>query len=124
MRILLLFLALSTLSSCYKALQLEGFDTPQWKVAGKECSEYRLTAVDHLIENQKLILEATQNEVESLLGAADEHELYARNQKFFHYRLTPPDSCEFSSNSLKFLSVRFNAIGRASDVQVMIREIN
>lgn len=120
----LLLITVFMLSSCYKTLELDGFDTPQWKEAGKECSEYRLTSVDMLIENQALILESTQNEVESLLGAADEHELYARNQKFFHYRLTPADSCEFKSNSLKFLSVRFNAIGLASDVQVMIREVD
>lgn len=122
MRTFLLLFVLCFLSSCYKTLRLEGFDTPKWKDAGKKCSEYRLTSVDLLIKNQELILESTQNEVESLLGAADEHELYARNQKFFHYRLTPSDSCDFDSHSLNFLSVRFNALGRASNVQVMIRE--
>lgn len=122
MRTILFLICACVLSSCYKTLKLEGFDTNSWKAASKECSAYRLTSVDLIMSNQDLILESTQNEVESLLGSPDEHELYARNQKFFHYRLSKADSCDRSNESLRFLSVRFNAIGLASDVQVMVRE--
>ncbi|WP_425391386.1 hypothetical protein [Ekhidna sp.] len=112
---------LFSLSSCYKDLSLDGFDKDQWEAAIENCSNYRLDIVDLIIENEDVILEGTQNEVESLLGKAREHELYERNQKFFHYRLTPPASCG-EAETVKYLSVRFNAIGRANLVQVMLRE--
>ena len=122
MKNIFLLLSLGVLSSCYKTLQLEGFDTQKWNLYRQECSDYRLKSVDLLIKNRELILESTQNEIESLLGAADGHELSARNQKFFHYRLTPDDSCAVQTSTINFLSIRFNALGRASYLQVMVRE--
>ena len=118
---LLAILLLISLSSCYKTLTMDGFDKEQWTNADQDCSSYRLDIIDLIIEKQDVILEATQNEVESLLGKAKEHELYQRNQKFFHYRLTPPDSCG-EYETIEYLSIRFNAIGRANLVQVMLRE--
>lgn len=118
---LLAILLLISLSSCYKTLTIDGLDKEQWTNADQDCSSYRLDIIDLIIEKQDVILEATQNEVESLLGKAKEHELYQRNQKFFHYRLTPPDSCG-EYETIEYLSIRFNAIGRANLVQVMLRE--
>ncbi|MFK7953077.1 MAG: hypothetical protein AB8B73_09540 [Ekhidna sp.] len=115
--LLLLFL----LSSCYKTLTMEGFDKEKWNSSISECDTYRLEIAPLLLEKQDIILEGTQNEVESLLGSASEHELYQRNQKFFHYRLTPNDECGDFKN-IEFLSIRFNAIGLANEVQVMVRE--
>ncbi|MEQ8627726.1 hypothetical protein [Ekhidna sp.] len=117
----LTLLLLLSLSSCYKTLSIDGFDKERWVDADEACSTYRQEIVDLIIENQDVILEGTQNEVESLLGKAKEHELYDRNQKFFHYRLTPPDTCG-NYETIEFLSIRFNAIGRANLVQVMLRE--
>ena len=108
-------------SSCYKTISVDGFDKDRWLQSRNECDPYREEISDLLIENQEILLESTQNEIESLLGQASEHELYQRNQKFFHYRLTPLDSCG-SYETVKYLSVRFNAIGRANLVQVMLRE--
>lgn len=115
-----LFLLL-VLSSCYKTLSLEGFDKEKWNKGVTECNTYRLEIAPLLMEKQDVILEGTQNEVESLLGQASEHELYQRNQKFFHYRLTPNDDCGDFKN-VEFLSIRFNAIGRANEVQVVVRD--
>ena len=95
-------------SSCYKTLELEGFDKQKWNNSISECDTYRLEIAPLLMEKQGVILEGTQNEVESLLGSASEHELYQRNQKFFHYRLTPNDECG-DFNNIEFLSIRFNA---------------
>ena len=116
-----LFLLSFLISGCYKQLSMEGFDTEKWASYATDCSSYRLEIADHVVENQSILLEGTQNEIESLLGQAEEHELYQRNQKYFHYRLNPPDSCA-SYDALSFLSIRFNAIGRANLVQVMLRE--
>ena len=117
----LTLLFLLSLSSCYKTLSIDGFDKERWVDADEGCSTYRQEIVDLIIENQDVILEGTQNEVESLLGKAKAHELSDRNQKFFHYRLTPPDTCG-NYETIEFLSIRFNAIGRANLVQVMLRE--
>jgi len=121
MKKLLTILLLVSLTSCYKTLTINGFDKEQWASTGQNCSTYRLDIVDLIIEKQAVILEGTQNEVESLLGKAREHELYERNQKFFHYRLTPPDTCG-EYETIRYLSIRFNAIGKANLVQVMLRE--
>lgn len=115
----LLLLLVST--SCYKTVSIKGFDKDEWTAAEKNCNSYRLEKAALLIANEKTILGSSQNEIESLLGKAMEHELYNRNQKFFHYRLTPPDSCKQVAN-LSFLSIRFNALGNASEVQVTVRE--
>ncbi len=109
------------LSSCYTSLTLDGFETASWKESLKDCNEYRLKKAAFLIENKEPLMGATQNEIESLLGKAEEHELYERNQKFFHYRLTPYARCG-TYEIKKFLLIRFNAIGRANDVQITIRE--
>ena len=109
------------LTGCYKQLELEGFDQAQWEAHYQGCTTYRMDIADHLVANQEVLLEATQNEIESLLGKAKEHELYERNQKFFHYRLTPPDHCGFYE-AHTYLSIRFNALGRANLVQIMLRE--
>jgi len=120
---IILSLLTLTLSGCYNTLSLDGFDKEQWKKARTTCSEYRLQAAELILNNEEVILNATQNEVESLLGKAEEHELYERNQKFFHYRLSPPDTCS-NANTITYLSIRFNAIGRANLVQLMLRDAN
>ena len=117
----LFIFGLLLLSSCYKTLTIDGFDKEHWVNYKSDCSTYRLDISDLIIKNQDILLKGTQNEVESLLGKAGEHELYERNQKFFHYRLTPPDTCD-RYETVKYLSVRFNAIGRVNLVQVMLRE--
>lgn len=121
MKKILIPIILLSLTSCYKTLELEGFDKDQWINYKEGCSSYREEIAELIIENQDVILKGTQNEVESLLGKAMEHELYNRNQKFFHYRLTPPESCG-QTDVVKYLSVRFNAIGRANLVQIMLRD--
>lgn len=119
----LFFILLSlSLSSCYKSLTMDGFEKEKW-LASEACSTYRLDISDLIIENQEVLLNGTQNEVESLLGKAKEHELYNRNQKFFHYRLTPANECG-DYEAIKYLSIRFNAIGRANLVQIMLRDAN
>ncbi|MEQ9007871.1 MAG: hypothetical protein RLP12_08310, partial [Ekhidna sp.] len=84
-------LLIISISSCYSSITMDGFDKEQWVTYEEDCSTYRLDISDLIIEQQDVILKGTQNEIESLLGKPSEHELYNRNQKFFHYRLTPPD---------------------------------
>lgn len=121
MKKIVFVLTVVSLTSCYKTLSIDGFDKEQWLNYEDDCSTYRMDIANLIIDNQEVLLRGTQNEVESLLGKAGEHELYERNQKFFHYRLTPPAKCG-AYETIQYLSVRFNAIGRANLVQVMLRE--
>jgi len=107
--------------SCVNQVSIDGFNSGKWISAVESCDEYRLKAVPALLENRDQILTSNQTEIERLLGKASEHELYNRNQKFFHYRLSPPNKCKEIKNP-KYLSIRFNAIGRASEIQVVVRD--
>lgn len=107
--------------SCYKEISIENFNQSKWKAGKYSCDGYRMESAEIILKHRDQLLSRNQNEIESLLGKADEHELYARNQKFFHYRLTPPDSCGAYSQ-LEYLSVRFNAIGRSNEIQKSLRE--
>ena len=121
MKNIVLVLSFALVTSCGKTLSIDGFDKECWFNYEENCSTYRLNIADFITENQDILLKGTQNDVESLLGKATEHELYERNQKFFHYRLTPPNACG-EYETIQYLSVRFNAIGKANLVQVMLRE--
>ncbi len=100
---------------------MDGLDKTEWISFKTTCTEYRLEKTDLIIKNRDELMGSTQNEIESLLGAPEEHELYERNQKFFHYRLTPADTCTNTTSPIKFLSIRFNAVGKTNDLQLMTR---
>lgn len=119
MRFSYLFI-ISLLTACYSRLSIEGLDTEQWML-NEDCSTFRSEHVALVMESKEVLLEATQNEIESVLGPADEHELYERNQKFFHYRITPSDACE-KHPSVQYLSIRFNALGRANEIMLNFRD--
>ena len=100
--------------SCYQAPQIDGFDKQTWKQE-ISCNQDRLAEANILIKNDSLLLSANQNEIQELLGNPDEHELYSRNQKFFYYNLKP--TCD--SVPGQRLSIRFDALGRVNEVQII-----
>lgn len=106
---------------CQQKRSLQELDPIKWKTFNTECTTYRMLIVDYILQNKDILLGANQNEIEKWLGTATEHELYERNQKFFHYRLTPNDSCG-SFMQKKYLSIRFNAMNKANNVYIVIRE--
>ncbi len=107
--------------SCYKQLEMGGFEKNKWTSYSTDCSMYRVNIAPKIIKNKEILLESTQNEIESILGNPQEHELYKRNQKNFYYRLTPPTDCG-NFEIVQYLSIRFNGLGRANLVQVISRE--
>lgn len=116
------FLLTICLASCSANLSVDGFDKEKWKNAPSECADYRLEKAQLLVEKEKYLLARTQNEIESLLGQAEEHELYKRNQKFFHYRLSLLEKCDKTDSITTYLSIRFNALGRSSNIQIFKRK--
>ena len=109
-------------TSCKDQISIKGFEKDRWINAPSDCSNYRLEIASAIVDQKEALLTSNQNEIEAFLGKADEHELYNRNQKFFHYRLDPPATCGTKNVFPEYLSIRFNAIGRASEVQKIIRE--
>lgn len=105
-----------SLSACYSIPEIEGFDKDVWQ-SEMSCDTNRLAMVQLLISQQEKLLGEGQAEIQQLLGAPDEHELYNRNQKFFYYNLTPPTGCE--NRSFRRLSVKFDALDRVKEVMVI-----
>lgn len=103
---------LTVLSACYQAPNLEGWDATRWNGMALDCENDRVELAKNIvIPQQRKLLGKNQNEIDKLLGAADRHELYERNQKFFYYRLDCINKQE--------LSVRFDALGRVKEIQVI-----
>ena len=106
------FVALLALASaCYRPPTVDGFDPVLWRTAIDECGTYRVEAVRVLLDQKDQLLGLNQNEIAELLGPAARHELFSRNQKFFFYQL----SCENEQE----LSIRFDALGRIKELQVI-----
>ncbi len=109
------FLILLTFFSCYQAPVINDFDPTQWKSSLVNCNDYRINASEEIIEQKEKLLSKNQNEIVALLGNPEKHELFDRNQKFFFYQL----DCE----KTKELSLRFDALGRVREVQVIKLQI-
>jgi outer membrane protein assembly factor BamE (lipoprotein component of BamABCDE complex) len=70
------------------------------------------------LQEQKNKLQGlTEMQIIALLGRPDQNELYSRNQKFYYYSLEPGKACGQNIEP-KRLSVRFNAVGRANEVEL------
>lgn len=119
MRNLLLLTFILILSACSDIPELENMDLSQWKSDKGGCQNYRITVVDALLSQKEKLKGLSQNEMISLLGQADQHELYERSQKFFIYHLEPGMNCEkFNNQYFKALYIRFNALDQAIDFNI------
>lgn len=106
------------LSGCYKVPQLSGFDQQAW-LQLPTCTSTHVAQAEAVESQQDVLLGLGQAPIKALLGAPAEHELYYRNQKFFHYDLTPPGGCDGLGQ--KRLSIRFDALDRVKEVRVTQR---
>jgi len=97
---------------------LDNMDLQEWRSDKDGCLNKR-TAMAASIESQKdKLLALKEQQIISLLGKPDQNELYARNQKFYSYFLTPAPLCASFQNDPKILIIRFNAMGLAKEVSV------
>lgn len=111
-------LLLALLTACYSKPEIEGFDEDEWKTEIKNCKQSKVAQARLLIENKAQLLGKGQSKIKSFLGKPHANELYQRNQKFFYYRLTPPDSCANVDKEL-MLSIRFDAIDRVKELMII-----
>lgn len=116
MRIIYLLLTI-LLSSCYPKIRIDGFSKEKWSAAFENCESSKVQLALLIIENENALLGKGQAEVKQLLGQPSEHELYRRNQKFFHYVLVPSDTCG-NIKVQKNLSILFDALDRAKEVMI------
>ncbi|GAA5031433.1 hypothetical protein GCM10011506_20770 [Marivirga lumbricoides] len=119
MRNPLLFTYMLFLMACSDIPDLENINPEQWKADKGGCESYRITVVDTLLSQKDKLKGLSQNEVISLLGQADQHELYERSQKFFIYHLEPGMNCEnYENQYFKAFYIRFNALDQAIDFNI------
>jgi hypothetical protein len=106
------------LMACGKPLPtFDNLNLEKWKDDKNGCLGERALNLKSLESQKDKLKGLSQDDIVKLLGRPDQNELYKRNQKFFHYLLTPGKECGKDSTSLK-LSLRFNAMGFAKEVVV------
>lgn len=109
----IVMLLFAFLFSCYQVPEIPGWDQAQWSAMKQNCEMNRINLAENIIMvNKTKLLGQTQNNIENLLGNPDRHQLYDRNQKFFYYSL--------DCNKTKELSIRFDALGRVKELQVLL----
>lgn len=95
---------------------LKGVDLTGWKQDRNGCEAKRATVMNEVVKRKDELLGLGENEVLSLLGRPDRTELYAHEQKFYHYFMTPSPECSGGSAKASQLIVRFSAMGVATEV--------
>lgn len=115
---LLFFLFLLNLTSgCGSdSIRLENADLERWKSDRKGCNGERKSIVHSIVNQKEKILAASEASVVETLGKPDQVELYKRNQKLYHYRLSPGPECAAKDSTDLELLIRFNAMGRAKEI--------
>ena len=113
-----LLIVAALLISCEKKLpRLDGVDLTLWKNDRQGCNGIRTTMLDSITGQKDELLGLSENAIMGLLGRPDVNELYRRNQKFYHYYLTPGPDCGLDPIATRLL-IRFNALGLAKQVIV------
>ncbi len=110
-------LVLILLMSCGKPIpQFEDIDLTQWKEDKFACKGIRQSTEESLAHQKEKLRGLSEADIIKLLGRPDHNELYKRNQKFYHYFITPAPECNSSMVGAKKMTIRFNAMGMAKEV--------
>ena len=117
-QVLVWIVVLTSVGCSSSAVQLDGFDAETWKSDPQGCNQKRSQWVPVILEQKTKVLALPEKEVIELLGKPDQIELYKRNQKLYHYRISPGASCSSKDSVETELQVRFNAMGRAKEIYV------
>jgi len=110
-------LIFSLFIACTNApVNLEGVDLGQWKSDRQGCKQFRAGALEQIINQKESLLAKSESDILNILGKPDQIELYKRNQKLFHYRISPASTCPKIDSLNIELMIRFNAMGRAKEI--------
>lgn len=109
----------ATLTGCTpQAPALENFDAQAWKEDRYGCDQKRKAQLASLLNQKEKLLALDEMEIVNTLGNPDQHELYTRNQKFYYYFIEPSSRCDSTVTQAKRLTIRFNAVGLAKEINV------
>lgn len=100
-------------TACSYRAEIDDFDGDAWKADLKGCNGQRSMLSAGLEDKSDDLIGLSQNQVKSVLGNPDQHELYKRNQKFFIYYIDCPADEGLPSS---YLQIRFNALGKSNEV--------
>lgn len=120
MRYTYLFLIGLLLSCTPEVISIENFDQEAWKSDTNGCQGDREIYADILMKNQDKLIGHNTHEIIQYLGKPDRNELYRRNQKIFHYHLSPGPSCDLEEHPAEHdrLVLRFNATDLLKEVSI------
>lgn len=97
-------------------VKLDGVDLEQWKADRQGCNHSRSGSLAQILNQKEKLLAKSESEILKILGKPDQIELYKRNQKLYHFRISPASTCPKPDSSNIELMVRFNAMGRAKEI--------
>ncbi|MBS1559461.1 MAG: hypothetical protein JST69_12130 [Bacteroidetes bacterium] len=114
-----IFLLLFLCAACSQPLPtFKNIDLAQWREDKNGCQRYRLNQLRALELQLPKIKGLTENDILKLFGKPDQTELWKRNQKFFYYFVEPSAKCDSANPAARKLSIRFNAMERAKEVEI------
>ena len=116
-----LFFALSLLCICCSGHREEitGVDWEAWRNDRQGCSNNRRTYQSAIDDQKERLKSLSEMEIVELMGRPDQTELLKRNQKFFTYFITGGPGCAVADSVVALLTIRFNAMGLAKEVEVV-----
>lgn len=114
-----IFIFFLVVLGCGKPLpQFENMDMAKWRDDKNGCKGDRLEMIHSLTEQKDKLKALSENEILKLLGRPDQNELWKRNQKFYHYFLEPSANCDSTKKHVQQLTIRFNAVDLAKEVEI------
>ena len=105
------------LMSCtFDSKQLSALESKKWKSDNIGCDGYRKNVYKAVFDEFELIKGTNEIGFVKLFGKPNEIVLYDRGQKFYIYYV----QCKSNTDLTKSLKIRFNALGLASEIVVII----
>jgi hypothetical protein len=118
-RSLLLSVFVVLLAGCSNPLpQLDGVNLDVWKEDHKGCLRKRPAFEQSLRDQRGKLKGLSEMDVVTLLGKPDMNVLSERNEKYYHFFLTPSPECNLGDTTFTQLIIRFNAVGISKEATI------
>jgi hypothetical protein len=123
MRIIFIF-GLSFLLACQETPKLDNFDNARWIKDRLACNDKRKDLIPSLEKQIEKLKGLGQNQILSILGKPDFHELHERNQRFYIYFFEKGEQCNTKMTTVdikakKTLKLRFSALDRVTEITLL-----
>ena len=112
----LVIVTIISLFSCNTELLFDGFDSAKWKEDALGCNMVRVNLTDEIISRKAELFGLSENEISSIFGKPNRHELYSRNKKAYVYFIEGGPDCKEPLENPNKLVIRFNGVGLSKEV--------